>query len=170
MKALNMIGFLLMLSIICNSRDWITYTNNEKAFQIKFPSQPTEDPWSISYNPSDTLDSNKTYSVHIVELPAERVKAKSSDEVKYENVKEYAMFLVGLIAKPLFEEKIWLQGNTGIYVKGEILQPPSELHDRIYVKAYLVNSRIYTLMVACKSENEDNKDIFTFFDSFELIE
>jgi hypothetical protein len=57
-------------------------------------------------------------------------------------------------------------------MKGEVTQGVRKEEDKglIYVKVFLVKSRIYQLMTSCSLDKKDNLSINTFFDSFELLE
>jgi hypothetical protein len=177
--------FLVIISlsnIDINNADWITYVSKDKSFKIKFPNQPVEQQTGpqfgtlggllIAFNPGINTDDNVVYYISVTDYPSDKISSDFPKEVQDKFIKTQASVLIRLIGKPLSEEKITFKNYNGIYIKGEVTQGVRKEEDKglIYVKVFLVKSRIYQLMTSCSLNKKDNLSINTFFDSFDLLE
>ena len=124
----------------------------------------------ITYNPKKGTDDNQVYWLNVTDYPPDKINSDFSVDKQEQFLKIQASVIIMLIGKTLSEENIELNSFKGKYMTGEILKPAAELHDLIYVKVYLVKSRLYQLMVSCTPDKKDNTSVKAFFDSFELIE
>ncbi len=170
---------VIVAALVCISfmnADWITYTGKDGLFKIKFPGQPKEltsaprygnlGSMLISFNPEKNTDENLVYWLNVTDYPEDKI---SSDKDKQEQfLTTQASVLIMMIGKVLSEEDTELNGFKGKFLTGEILSPPAELHNPVYVKAFLVKNRVFQLMVSCKPDKKDNPFIKAFFDSFEI--
>lgn len=178
-RMITLLAFILC-SYFCISSEWITYTGKDSTFRIKYPTQPNEKKSApkygdlgsmlISYNPEKGSDDNKVYWLNVIDYPPDQINSDFSVDKQEQFLKIQASVLIMMIGKILSEENIELNSFKGKYMTGEILKPPAELHNLIYVKVYLVHSRLYQLMVSCTPDKKDNPSVKAFFDSFELLE
>jgi hypothetical protein len=113
-------------------------------------------------------DDNGIYWLRITDYPTEKISSDFSKREQEKFLRLEASTLIMMIGKQLSEERISLNNYSGIYSKGVITQQSKG--ELIYVKVFLVKSRIYQLMTSCLPEKKDNPSIKAFFDSFELIE
>jgi len=180
MKRIVTFMAFLLCSYFCISSDWITYTGKDSTFRISYPNQPEEQTSAprygnlgsklITYNPKKGTDDNQVYWLNVTDYPPDKINSDFSVDKQEQFLKIQASVIIMLIGKTLSEENIELNSFKGKYMTGEILKPPAELHDLIYVKVYLVKSRLYQLMVSCTPDKKDNPSVKAFFDSFELLE
>ena len=175
MKNLLYTMLIIFFSVNNITAQWIDYITQDSCFRIQFPGQPQvmnlKSGYGIDstqiYSYSDT-QGNYYYSLTVFHVSKERFHPESNEEKRFELLKGLATASIGLVGNILSTEKITLQGYPGIFVTGETTQGIKEPYPPVFVKSYLVENRIYQLMVPCSHENKENKEKDIFFNSFEL--
>jgi hypothetical protein len=183
MKSLIIVLSIVSLLFINKSNpDWITYISKDKSFKIKFPAQPVEQQMPpqfgtmgsllIACSPEKGKDDNAIYWLNVTDFPPDKINSDLAKDVQDKFIKTQASSIIRMVGNVLSEENISINNFPGIYMKGEVTQRVTKEEEKglIYVKVFLVKSKIYQLMTSCALEKKDNPSIKAFFDSFELLE
>ncbi|WP_347925850.1 hypothetical protein [Pontimicrobium sp. SW4] len=165
--------FAVSITISAQS-DWLDFKSVEFAFIAKFPDEPKktvqEVPTAIGnidmhmfmYQPTDN-DDNIIYSVIKSDYPKEQFT--DADDEYNNDVLDGAVngAVTNVNGQLIFDNKINLNNYPGRNVKIEIDTA------FIYINTYLVENIMYITQVICLKNNDENKDIKRFMESFDII-
>lgn len=178
MKAIGLIFIFTILLPVAGQNGWVIYTGENGEFELSFPKQPTVQYLGanygtlggtiVSYTPIDSIGSSNQYVLMVSEYPPDTINSRLDVNIQKVILRIKASAMIGMIGKVISEEYVMLNEFVGISMVGEILKPPSAAHGLIYIKAFLVNNKVYLMMVTCKAEGKGNPLINQFFDSFKI--
>ena len=181
MKKFVILLFPVLFVFSGYTQNWVTYTDKANSFQIEFPGEPNvthmksgfgiDSTQIIQYFPSDYNKESTANSLTVMFLSNEIVKPDFNEAQQYEILKKYASITIQMVGKVLETDNILMAGYPGIFIKGEITQAVNkEPYPPVFVKACLVDKKLYLLRITCSAENKENPLIEKFFNSFKLIE
>lgn len=172
-KKLLIIILFLNVSILM-SQDWTKYKYEDLGLIAYFSAKPTKtvqkvptavgelDMHMIGLEPSSG-DENSHYSVIRSDYPKEQFEDVDDDYIN--KVLDGAVngAKKNVNGEIIFDDKIKFNGYLGRYVKIKFNQ------GYIYLKTIIVENSMFIAQVLCSSNNEDNKSIKRFMDSFDII-
>jgi hypothetical protein len=174
MKHKLLIIILFLNVTVLMSQDWTKYKNEELNFIADYPSAPVKsiqeietavgilDMHMVMCTPTSG-DDNVIYSIIRSDYPKEQFENATDD---YNNsVLDGAVegAVSNVKGKLIFDNKITFNGYPGRSIKISITGA------FLYLKPILVENIMFIVQVICVEENDKNKSIKRFMDSFDII-
>ena len=173
-KALFLMTVFLLSFGAVNAQDWEKYKAEDLTFIAYYPQEPERtvqkvstavgelDMHMIMYAPTSG-DDNAVYSVIRSDYP--KSQFVNADDEYNATVLDGAVkgAVSNVKGKLIFDNKVKFNGYPGRSIKIEIQG------GLIYINAYLVENSMFITQVICLTENDGNKSIDRFLNSFELI-
>ena len=171
------LSILFLASItISNSQEWETFKSLEFEFKSDFPGVPYSTVQNVPTDvgeikidmfildkSSDTSSKNSLFLVSHNIYPEESFKDMTAEGES--SVLDNAVYgsLNSVKGKLLYNNEIEFNGYPGRSSKIEMSG------SFVYLNIYLVYNTMYMQQVICLNENDNNRDIKQFLNSFELI-
>lgn len=167
--------FFITTSVYVHAQDtWQNFKSVEYAFIAEFPKQPVKsvqavptavgdiDMHMFMYQPTGN-DDNAIYAVIRSDYPKEQFE--NADDAYNSNVLDGAVngAVTNVNGQLLFEDKVIFNGFPSRKIKIDVEGA------YIYMNAYLIDNILYITQVICVKENDQNKDIKRFMDSFDIL-
>lgn len=180
MKQFILFCFLVAsLNLVGQEADWVISKSLELGYRIEFPEKASEGSQDIptskgnvvmdSFTLSSDSTSNLIYMSAVSTYPdsffPEGLNDDKSKNIVLDNSVKGAVSNVK--GNLLSDTNVKLNGFTGRLIKIEMLLA-SETYV-MTVKIILCGLKLYLIQTMCLKENDKNKDIDKFFNSFELI-
>ncbi|WP_397362780.1 hypothetical protein [Olleya sp. R77988] len=173
-KTIFLLAFLITTSTVVQAQDWVNFKSEKLEFIADYPAEPTEtiqevdtavgkiDMYMIMYSPTEG-DDNAVYSVIRSDYPKDQfvdVDEDYNDSILDGAVNGATTNVQGTL---IFDNKVTFNGYPGRSIKIET----QGIY--IYINAYLVENTMFITQVLCTIENDNNKSIKRFMDSFNII-
>ncbi len=176
---LRRISFLLTAFCLLSMQNagWYVEKSISGGFSIEFPQKPKEMkmdpnkdmPYALNVlackGAGNNVDENLFY-IFMHSTPIDSSGKMNNEEVKVFLDNAINSFIKGVDGKLISDESTSFKRNSGrkVYIKIDEGRKLQVMH------IYVINNKLFTLIVKCNSDKVDNKSMVHFFNSFELSE
>lgn len=177
--SLLIILIIALTNCSSNKQEWITYKSETQGFSISFPKLPSETdqvmqselgPITMKMTTFEPIkednDDNLGYNVMHIAYPENYISSTQADKLDEFFTSSLQTAVNNVHGTLTYEKIIEINGFPGREIKVSFNQNKSVFTSRIY----LVYNKLYIIQVFTDSNNDFNKSIVRFLDSFETLE